>query len=240
MANKSFYFSEIDNFNLLTAEEEKALGKKAFKGDAEAQKKLVQSNLKLVIKIANTYKGYDDVEDLINEGNMGLMHAARKFDPDNGARFSTYAGLWIKAYIQKAIRETSTGVRFPAAKYKELKQDKWHFASLDKVVGSEEDGECFGSFLKDDVNALPEETCIEDDTISLVRKIVNSLDPVSKAVICKRYGFDGEEQMSLAEIGKLFGYSKERIRQIEIKAEKTIRIRLERNDYVAGECYVAA
>lgn len=101
----NYYFSEIEKIPLLTLEEEKALATKAFSGDKSAQKKLVEHNLRFVVKIANQYQGYMDVDDLINEGNMGLMHAAEKFNPSTGNKFSTYAVWWIKAYIQKVPRK---------------------------------------------------------------------------------------------------------------------------------------
>lgn len=87
----SYYLSEINKIPLLTLEEETALATKAFSGDKSAQKKLVEHNLRFVIKIANQYQGFMDIEDLITEGNMGLMHAAEKFNPANNAKFSTYA-----------------------------------------------------------------------------------------------------------------------------------------------------
>lgn len=87
----SYYLSEINKIPLLTLEEETALATKVFSGDKSAQKKLVEHNLRFVIKIANQYQGFMDIEDLITEGNMRLMHAAEKFNPANNAKFSTYA-----------------------------------------------------------------------------------------------------------------------------------------------------
>ncbi|MCQ2576838.1 MAG: hypothetical protein MJ162_08830 [Treponema sp.] len=80
----SFYSSEINRIPLLTLEEEKTLATKAFSGDKSAQKKLVEANLRLVVKISNRYQGYMDIDDLVNEGNLGLMKAAEKFNPENG------------------------------------------------------------------------------------------------------------------------------------------------------------
>ena len=131
--NIDFYMKEIESIPLLTAVEEKALATKAFSGDKIAQNKLVKSNLRFVVKIAKSYKGYE-VEDLINEGNIGLMKAAEKFNPECGTKFITYAVWWIKAYIQKSIRETATGIKFPSSKYKEMNNPKWKFSSLNKEV----------------------------------------------------------------------------------------------------------
>lgn len=214
-----FYFREIEKIPLLTLEEEKTLATKAFSGDKEAQNKLVEANLRFVVKIANRYKHYMELEDLITEGNLGLMHAAEKFNPNNGNKFSTYAVWWIQAYIQKAIRETSTGIRFPAHKFKEMKNPKWNIASLDKTIDCDGDADVtLGAFLKDNRVQTPEEEFINSSSSSQIRKMINNLNANEQTVLTKRYGLDGKKPMSLSEIGTLMGYSKERIRQLELRA----------------------
>lgn len=215
----SFYLNSINRIKLMTQEEEREVAEKANKGDKSAQKKLVEANLRFVVKIANQYKSYMDVEDLINEGNMGLMHAAEKFDPSTGYRFNTYAVWWIRSYMQKAIRETSTGVKFPANKYEDMKLDKWKFASLEKSFeGSEEETACLGNLISDEKVIDPEEDYCRKETEEIFRNSMKSLRGNEKEVLIKRYGLDGKEPMSLSKIGTLMGYSKERIRQIEKKA----------------------
>ena len=91
------YFARIDKGNLLTHREEIDLSKRAKAGDDRARKKLVEKNLRLVISVAKRYRGMGlPFEDLIQEGNVGLMRAVEKFDPDRGWRFSTYATWWIR------------------------------------------------------------------------------------------------------------------------------------------------
>ncbi len=215
----SYYLSEIDKIPLLTLEEEKALATKAFSGDKSAQKKLVEHNLRFVVKIANQYQGFMDVEDLINEGNMGLMHAAEKFDPSTGNRFSTYAVFWIKAYIQKAIRETSKGIKFPANQFSEMKKSKWNIVSLDKSVGNDgEEETTLVSFIQDERVKEVENEFLEEEVTSRLRESIKTLNQKEQTVIIKRYGLDGKEPMSLSEVGTLMGYSKERIRQLEKRA----------------------
>jgi len=99
------YLNEIQKYPLLTEEEEKELAIKYHRdGDIEAAKKLVTSHLRLVVKIALEYRSaYHNMLDLVGEGNVGLMHAVKKFDPDKGARLSSYATWWIKSYILKYI-----------------------------------------------------------------------------------------------------------------------------------------
>ncbi len=234
----SYYFKEIEKIPLISHEEEKSLAAKAFSGDKKAQKKLVEANLRFVVKIANQYQGYMDVEDLIMEGNMGLMHAAEKFNPENGNRFSTYAVFWIRCYIQKAIRETSTGIKFPATKYKEMKNLKWNIASLDKVISNSDDEEVtLGSFVKDKRNLNPETEFYKKETSEKLVQSINSLGQKERYILINRYGLNGKDPMSLSELGKVKGYSKERIRQIEKHALAELRKNLDGSDKTA---YLAA
>ena len=109
------FLKEINQYPLLTPEEEVLLGKRIKQGDKEAIDKLIVSNLRLVVKIARKYIGNGiPLADLIQEGTMGLQNAAERFDVDLGFRFSTYAGFWIKQQITKAITEDSRPIRIPA------------------------------------------------------------------------------------------------------------------------------
>ena len=112
------YFAEITQIPLLNQEEEYDLGRKAQDGDKEAREKLIVANLRLVATIAHrfTYSGIP-VDDLIEEGNIGLMEAVDRFDPENGAKFSTYAAWWIKHAIRRAIHNNSRTVRLPSNIY---------------------------------------------------------------------------------------------------------------------------
>ncbi|CAA9508775.1 MAG: RNA polymerase sigma factor RpoD, partial [uncultured Rubrobacteraceae bacterium] len=98
------YFARIDKGNLLTHREEISLSKAAEAGDDRARKRLVEKNLRLVVSVAKRYRGMGlPFEDLIQEGNVGLMRAVEKFDPDRGWRFSTYATWWIRQAVQRAV-----------------------------------------------------------------------------------------------------------------------------------------
>jgi len=107
IANRSLgkYLEEIQRFGLLSREEEKQLAIKYRKGDEDASSRLILANLRLVVKIAMSYQKRTPAKllDLIQEGNLGLLQAAKKFDPDKGARFSYYAAFWIKAYIMRFL-----------------------------------------------------------------------------------------------------------------------------------------
>lgn len=108
------YLSEIGISPLLTADEEKDLSRRALKGDEAARQRMIESNLRLVVKIARRYinRGLP-LLDLIEEGNLGLIHAVKKFDPERGFRFSTYATWWIRQTIERAIMNQSGSVRLP-------------------------------------------------------------------------------------------------------------------------------
>jgi RNA polymerase nonessential primary-like sigma factor len=117
----TLYLSEIGFTPLLTAEEEVDLGRKVIKGDEKARHRMIESNLRLVVKIARRYLNRGlDFADLIEEGNLGLMHAVKKFDPELGFRFSTYATWWIKQTIERAIMNQARNIRLPVYILKEL------------------------------------------------------------------------------------------------------------------------
>ena len=108
------YLSEIGISPLLTAAEEKEFARKAQAGDEAARQRMIESNLRLVVKIARRYLNRGlPLLDLIEEGNLGLIHAVKKFDPERGFRFSTYATWWIRQTIERAIMNQSGTVRLP-------------------------------------------------------------------------------------------------------------------------------
>ncbi|NOQ34888.1 MAG: RNA polymerase sigma factor RpoS [Methylococcaceae bacterium] len=115
------YLNELGKSKLLTADEEKIYGKRALKGDEAARKIMIESNLRLVVKIARRYLNRGlPLLDLIEEGNLGLIRAVEKFDPDRGFRFSTYATWWIRQTIERAIMNQTRTIRLPIHIVKEM------------------------------------------------------------------------------------------------------------------------
>src|SRR5215208_4648424 len=109
------YLREINEMALLTADEEKMLAHRIAEGDNSARDRMVRANLRLVVNIARGYVGKGlALQDLIQEGNLGLLRAVEGFDPEVGTRFSTYASYWIKQSIKRALVNTAKPIRIPA------------------------------------------------------------------------------------------------------------------------------
>jgi len=127
------YLHDVSDTNLLSAKEERELARLAQLGDANARKKMISSNLRLVVSIAKHYYSSGlDFLDLIEEGNLGLIHAVKKFNPELGFRFSTYATRWIRQAIERAIMNQGRTVRLPIHVAQELQAYRKVSAELEK------------------------------------------------------------------------------------------------------------
>ena len=163
------YLRQIKEIPLLSAEEEKALAIRYLQGDKEAKSKLVAANLRLVVMAAKRYIGRSPLtfEDLIQEGNIGLMRAVDTFDPERGWRFSTYAMHWIKQAISRAILNQSKTIRIPVhmieLKTKYSKAQSELFLELGREATAEE----VAQYLKLDIKKVIEIETMVKDPVSL-------------------------------------------------------------------------
>lgn len=132
------YLAEVRRRPVPTPEEEMELGRRIKAGDTEAVHELVERNLRFVLQVAGKYKGSDvPLTDLINEGNLGLIHAARKFDPDRGARFITYAVWWIRQAIMHALAAGGGAVRLPIKQAELLSKLRHKIEEVRQETGTE-------------------------------------------------------------------------------------------------------
>jgi len=132
------YMREIGQIPLVTREEEVDLAAEIAKGNPEARAKLIQSNLRLVVKIAHDFKGLGlPLLDLISEGNIGLMKAVEKFDPSKGAKFSSYAAWWIKQSMRRALSNQSRTIRIPVQSAGKINKIKTARMRLSEELGRE-------------------------------------------------------------------------------------------------------
>jgi RNA polymerase primary sigma factor len=250
------YLHEINEVPLLNAEQEIALGRRIQSGDLQAREHMIRANLRLVVSVAKMYTDRGlSLQDLIAEGNIGLMKAAEKFDPDAGCRFSTYGTWWIKQSIRRALTNTVKPVRVPS--YMSELISRWRVVSqelaylLGRAPSVEEVAEELGipeenwpllkrtiqvsgmgpqvsldvlsatqDTVEDPASLTPDEQMQHADLIARLGEMLEVIDEREATILRLRYGLgsaDGE-QMTLKEIGKVVGLTRERVRQIEQEA----------------------
>jgi RNA polymerase primary sigma factor len=163
------YFGQIGRGRLLTHEEEIDLGRRAREGDETARSKLIEKNLRLVIPVAKKYRGMGlPFGDLIQEGNIGLMRAADKFDPEKGFRFSTYATWWIRQAIQRAVADKGRTIRVPVHMGEKIRKMARAYNELSAELEREPNDEEVAERIGWEVNRIKEvKSAIPDATTSL-------------------------------------------------------------------------
>ena len=258
-ANLSTYFGEISRIALLTREEEVALARRFRAGDAAAKTKLTEANLRLVVQVARRYLNRGlPLPDLIEEGNLGLIRAVEKFDPERGTRFSTYATWWIRHFIVRALANQARMIRLPVhvelllgryareqrrlaqelgraptvdeiaqalgtttEQVDELEEIRRHPVSLDAPTGGEQGH--VADTIADDA-ASPGAALV-----SLFRQradlatVFDDLAVNERLVLRRRFGLEGDPPETLEAIGRRMGYTRERVRQIEVAGLRKLR-----------------
>ena len=256
------YLKKVNSYKSLDSAEEKEIARKAKNGDKEAKKILVQSNLKLVLTIARKaiHVSKLPMVDLIQEGNLGLMIAVEKFNPDLGYRFSTYASWWIKQAMFKAISEQSHCMKIPVyiqetlSKFSKVKAEMeraYNCQVTNKDVAQKMNLEpekvdtylsaytttvsIEGSFDAKNGSELNVADVLEDETTSVeasiqyeelkkeIANVVSTLKEREQCVIKMRFGLENFARTTLEDIGKMFGVTKECIRQTEMRALNKLR-----------------
>lgn len=255
------YLQEIGSIPRLTPEEEVETARLIQEGTPEQQKlakeKMINANLRLVVSNAKEYmKRGLSLQDLIQEGNIGLMRAVEKFDYTKGFRFSTYATWWIRQAIIRAIANQAHGIRIPVhvteqinrikkvqrqmvqelgrepsiqdlaerlpdytpERIEEILQLAVDPVSLESPTGEEDDNQMI-DFIRD-TNAIdPSEIAQNEATHAQIDAALKELSEREEQIVRMRFGLDGTENVkSLEEVGKTFGITRERVRQIESKA----------------------
>ena len=163
------YLKEIGSIPLLTAEEEKKLAFAVLNGDEKARKKLIESNLRLVVSVAKRYKNHGlHFLDLIQEGNLGLMKAVEKFNPCRGNKFSTYATWWIRQSITRAIADTASTIRIPVHATEIINKVLRAERDILTSTGKEPNEEELADYLKIDIEKIRE-----------AKRILNNSSPIS-------------------------------------------------------------
>ena len=261
----SAYMNDISRYPLLSLEQEVELTYQARRGNVTAKQQLINCNLRFVISIAKQYVHQGiSLEDLIMEGNLGLMTAIDKFDPMRGFKLSTYAVWWIRQAILNALSEKGRSVRIPLnqvglqqrirkaiQQFIQQEERQPSVSELAEIMGLSEDKieESLG-FMSSEVSIdlpvgedgdscladlLPSSLPMADSGLNHeglkqdIQRWLQVLDVRARDIITCSFGLNGEEPMSLEELGLRYGLSRERVRQIQQSSIRTLQVNAPRS-----------
>ncbi len=254
------YLSEIAREPMITAEQEVELAGRIRQGDEEALMKMTKANLRFVVSVAKQYQNQGlSLSDLINEGNIGLIKAATRFDESRGFKFISYAVWWIRQSILQALVENARLVRLPlnkvgsysklskvAMKFEqkferepneaelaelmqvtekdiaEMKKGSIRSVSMDAPLLENEDA-TMGDFMISDDGNFGDKQMNQESLKKEIKRILSHMNSKEREIISMFYGVNGEQQISLDEIGHRMQLTKERVRQLREKAIRKMR-----------------
>ena len=212
---------EIKKAPLLDKDTETSLARQALAGDAVAQNKLVESNLRFAVQVAKQYQGMGlELEDLIQVANLGLFEAVKRFDPDKGVKFISFAVWYVRAELQKALNDLSRVVRIPSHKTMTEGKD-FSTLSTSKKVGDDEDSETYADryLAGDQAKAKHEVTDLKE----LLNVALNNIKPKQRDAVKMFYGIDREYPMHMEHIAEELNVTGERARQLVRQGEKALK-----------------
>ena len=260
------YMARIARGDLLSHKEEVELGRKARAGDPEARRRLVEKNLRLTVAVAKKFREQGlPFEDLIQEGNMGLMKAVDKFDPEMGNRFSTYATWWIRQSIQRAIGDKGREIRLPAHMNEKLRKVRkaqseliaelhrepaheetaarlgWEAGKVMSVLESVHHISSLDRPLGPESGAHKLGDVVEDQEAEnlgeslQLREAMRRLPERERDVLVNRYGLDRGQKVTVRELSAKLGISEKAVRRVQQRAETLLRTLLESGTRGLGE-----
>jgi RNA polymerase primary sigma factor len=209
------YLDEIGREQLLTEEQEARLSARILQGDERALNRLIEANLRFVVVIARQYQGQGlSMEDLVSEGNLGLMKAARKFDASRGLRFVNYAVIFIRQQIEKAVRKESDELRVEGTRDGQTR-------SVDAPLGSKANVSLLSVLVNAD-SPQADQRVYNASLEDAIERSLQTLNERETSVINAYFGI-GEERQTMAEIGERMALKRERVRQIRDRAVRRLK-----------------
>lgn len=209
------YLDEIGQESLLSEDEERNLSVRIQRGDERALNKLIEANLRFVVAIARQYQGQGlPMEDLISEGNLGLMKAAGKYDGARGLRFVNYAVVIIRQQIERALKKESAEQRVENNRDGQTR-------SVDAPLGSKNNVSLL-SVLVNANSPMADERVYSSTTEAAVEKALGALNERESRVVNAYFGI-GQDNLTMAEIAEDMGLKRERVRQIRNTAVRKLR-----------------